>query len=38
MKEPRGIDLMKTLVDLLADQESVQITYEIEKNEKEKSA
>ena len=34
MKEPRGIDLLRLLVDLLADQEGVKITYELEgKNE-----
>lgn len=30
MKEPRGADLLATLIDLLADQEGVKITYEIE--------
>lgn len=35
MKEPHGIDLLKTLLDLLADQEGVKITYEIETTEKE---
>ncbi len=30
MKEPNGKDLLATLVDLLADQEGVKITYEIE--------
>jgi hypothetical protein len=34
MKEPRGIDLLKTLIDLLADQENVKITYELETKEK----
>lgn len=34
MKEPNGIDLLKTLLDLLADQEGVKITYEIEKEKK----
>lgn len=29
-KEPRGIDLLATLIDLLADQEGVKITYELE--------
>ncbi len=28
-KEPRGIDLLATLIDLLADQEGVTITYEL---------
>lgn len=27
--EPSGKDLLKTLIDLLADQEGVKITYEI---------
>lgn len=31
-KEPRGIDLLKTLIDLLAEQEGVKITYEIEES------
>lgn len=30
MKEPKGIDLLATLIDLLADQEGVKITYELE--------
>lgn len=30
MKEPNGRDLLATLIDLLADQEGVKITYEIE--------
>ena len=34
-KEPSSNDLISTLVDLLADQEGVKITYEIE-TEKEK--
>lgn len=29
-KEPSGKDLLKTLIDLLADQEGVKIRYEIE--------
>ena len=29
MKEPKGADLLKTLIDLLAEQEGVKITYEI---------
>ena len=38
MKEPKGTDLLKTLIDLLADQENIKIKYEIEevKDEKEK--
>lgn len=28
-KEPKGIDLLATLIDLLADQEGVKITYEL---------
>lgn len=36
MKQPNGITLLKTLIDLLADQEGVHITYELtEKHEKE---
>lgn len=31
MKEPNGIDLLATLIDLLADQEGVKITYELER-------
>jgi hypothetical protein len=35
--EPNGISLLKTLVDLLADQHGVKITYELTENhEKEK--
>ncbi len=30
MKEPNGIDLLATLIGLLADQEGVKITYELE--------
>lgn len=30
MKEPNGKDLLATLIELLADQEGVKITYEIE--------
>lgn len=30
MKEPKGIDLLKTLIELLADQEGVKIKYELE--------
>lgn len=30
MKEPNGKDLLKTLIDLLAEQEGVKITYEIQ--------
>lgn len=30
MKEPNGLDLLATLIDLLADQEGVKITYELE--------
>jgi len=29
MKEPRGVDLLATLIELLADQEGVKIKYEI---------
>ena len=27
--EPRGVDLLKTLIDLLAEQEGVKIKYEL---------
>lgn len=30
MKEPKGIDLLKTLIDLYAEQEGVKITYKLE--------
>lgn len=30
MKEPNGKDLLATLIELLADQHGVKITYEIE--------
>ena len=30
MKKPNGLDLLATLIDLLADQEGVKITYELE--------
>ena len=30
MKEPRGIDLLRTLIELYADQEGVKITYQLE--------
>lgn len=29
MKEPNGKDLLATLIELLADQEGVKITYEV---------
>lgn len=29
LKEPKGIDLLATLINLLADQEGVKITYEL---------
>lgn len=29
MKEPNGLDLLATLIELLADQEGVKITYEL---------
>lgn len=32
MKEPRGADLLATLIDLLADQEGVKIEYIIEES------
>ena len=31
MKEPKGQDLLATLIKLLAEQEGVKITYEFEK-------
>ena len=34
MKEPKGRDLLKTLIELLADQEGVKIKYEIEERKK----
>lgn len=34
MTEPKGSDLLRTLVDLLADQFQVKITYQIETKEK----
>lgn len=30
---PKGVDLLKTLVELLAEQNGVKITYEIEEKE-----
>lgn len=33
MKKPNGIDLLHTLIRLLAEQESVHISYEIEQND-----
>lgn len=32
--EPNGIELLKTLVKLLAQQEQVEIKFEVERNEK----
>lgn len=32
MKEPNGKDLLKTLIELLADQENVKIKYTITEN------
>lgn len=34
MKEPTGTDLLRTLIDLYANQEGVKITYQIETKEK----
>lgn len=34
MNEPNGKDLLKTLIDLLADQEGVKIQYELTGSEK----
>lgn len=33
MHEPKGKDLLATLIKLLAEQEGVKITYEVEENE-----
>ena len=30
MKEPKGTDLLKTLIELLADQEGCKIKYELD--------
>lgn len=32
MKEPNGLDLLATLIDLYAEQNGVKITYELEKD------
>lgn len=32
MKEPNGLDLLATLIELYAEQEGVKITYEMEKD------
>lgn len=37
MNEPTGAVLLSTLINLLAEQESVKITYEIKENENETS-
>ena len=34
MKEPTGADLLRTLIELYAEQEGVKITYQIEKRKK----
>ncbi len=34
MKKPNGVDLLSTLINLLAEQEGVKITYEIERTSK----
>lgn len=34
MKEPKGVDLLKTLIELYAEQEGVKIKYVIEEKEK----
>lgn len=36
MKKPNGVDLLKTLIKLYADQEGVKITYQIKESKKEK--
>ena len=33
MNKPKGIDLMRTLIELLADQEGVEIGYTIEQGD-----
>lgn len=35
MKEPKGADLLATLINLLAEQEGVKITYELKEKESE---
>lgn len=34
MKEPNGVDLLKTLIELYAEQEGVSVNYKIEAKEK----
>ena len=34
MKEPNGVDLLKTLIELYAEQEGVNVNYKIEAKEK----
>ena len=36
VKKPNGVDLLKTLIELLADQEGVKVNYKIEKKENDK--
>ena len=31
MNEPKGVDLLRTLIELYAEQEGVKITYQLEK-------
>ena len=38
MKEPNGLDLLATLIELLADQEGVKISYVLEQKGEIKSA
>ena len=33
VEKPNGVDLLKTLIELLADQEGVKVNYKIEKKE-----
>lgn len=37
VKQPNGVDLLKTLIDLYAEQEGVKINYNIETKEKAKN-
>ena len=32
MEKPKGVDLLRTLIDLYAEQEGVKITYKLETN------
>ena len=37
MKEPKGVDLLSTLINLLADQEGVKITFELTDGKEDKN-